>query len=256
MREKPRPVPDPQARTRTRRWRDCAAWSVLVLAAAAAAQAIAAQAQPPEAPGSEELTISADAILAPWTGDLDGMIDRRVVRLLTVYSKTYYFIDHAVARGMVQDFGRLLEDYLNKKLKAEGKLERKNVKLRVIIIPVSRDELLPALVAGKGDIAAATLTITDARQQDVDFAAPMYPNVSELVVSGPAADPVSSDRVPDWAPLRNFSMRAAIASCVAISGTVPDRGGTVCGATATGSALVSTFASAGAAGPGGGAESQ
>jgi Bacterial extracellular solute-binding proteins, family 3 len=64
--------------------------------------------------------------------------------------------------------------------------------VQVVFIPVARDDLLPALAAGKGDIAAADLTITDERQQLVDFSSPVYSNVSEVVVSGPASPAVSS----------------------------------------------------------------
>ena len=34
------------------------------------------------------------AISEPWSGDLDGMIERRVIRVLTVYGLGRYFIDH------------------------------------------------------------------------------------------------------------------------------------------------------------------
>ena len=61
-----------------------------------------------------------------------------------------------------------------------------------MFIPVARGELLQALAAGKGDIAASNLTVTEERQQLVDFSAPLYRNVSEVVVSGPASPAVSS----------------------------------------------------------------
>lgn len=32
-------------------------------------------------------------ITKPWTGDLSGMIERRMVRVLTTYSKTQYFTE-------------------------------------------------------------------------------------------------------------------------------------------------------------------
>ena len=83
------------------------------------------------------------------------MIERRVIRVLTVNSKTIYFVDKGVLRGTAVDYARLFEEELNKKLLAEKKLKNKNLKVRVVFIPVQRDELLPALVAGKGDIAAA-----------------------------------------------------------------------------------------------------
>ena len=62
----------------------------------------------------------------------------------------------------------------------------------MVFIPVARGDMLQALAAGKGDIAAANLTITEERQKLVDFSSPVYPNVSEVVVSGPASPAVSS----------------------------------------------------------------
>ena len=44
--------------------------------------------------------------------------------------------------------------------RAFEKRKTKHLRVIVVFIPASRDELLPALVAGRGDIAAANLTIT------------------------------------------------------------------------------------------------
>lgn len=141
----------------------------------------------PSPPPREELTISPDESMKPWTGDLDAMIERRFIRVLVAYSKTFYFVDNGTPRGATYDAFRLFEEDLNKKLAKEKKLKQKHLKMRAVFIPVARDELLPALVAGKGDIAAANLTVTPDRQQLVDFAAPVYTDVSELLVSGPAS---------------------------------------------------------------------
>jgi ABC-type amino acid transport substrate-binding protein len=62
----------------------------------------------------------------------------------------------------------------------------------MVFIPVQRDQLLPWLAAGKGDIAAASLTITPERRKLVDFTAAGMKNVSEVVVSGPASPKVAS----------------------------------------------------------------
>ncbi|MNM87097.1 membrane-bound lytic transglycosylase F [compost metagenome] len=154
----------------------------------AATEAMAA----PESPEREQLTLSTDSAMKPWSGDLDGMIERRVIRVLTVYSKTFYFVDRGVQRGTTYDFFRVFEEDLNKKLVKDKKLKHKALKVRVMLIPVARDELLPALLAGKGDIAASNLTVTEERRHLVDFTSPVYRNVSEVVVSGPDSPAVSS----------------------------------------------------------------
>ncbi len=120
------------------------------------------------------------------TGDLDEMIAKRRIRVLVVYSKTFYFIDRGRQRGTTYDFGRAFEDDLNRRL-GTGHL-----KVNVIFIPVSRDELLPGLVEGRGDIAAANLTITDKRRQQVDFSDPIASGVNEIVVTGPKSPPIGS----------------------------------------------------------------
>ena len=66
------------------------------------------------------------ALVGKWTGDLDGMIERRVIRVLTVYSKTTFFVDKGAQLGLVVDALTLFEDDLNKKLKA------KHVRVHVI----------------------------------------------------------------------------------------------------------------------------
>jgi membrane-bound lytic murein transglycosylase MltF len=146
----------------------------------------------PQTPPREQLTITPAEAMQPWTGDLDSMIARQMIRVLTVYSKTFYFVNKGVQRGATYDFLQQFEGALNERLAKEHKLKHKHLKVRVVCIPVNRDELLPALVAGKGDIVAANLTMTAKREQLVDFSSPVYRNVSELVVSGPASPVVSS----------------------------------------------------------------
>jgi membrane-bound lytic murein transglycosylase MltF len=114
----------------------------------------------------------------PWVGDLDVMIARRTIRALVVYSKTFYFLDGVKQRGLSYDLLKEFESFVNRKFKTG------TLKVNVILIPVARDELLPALVAGRGDLAVANLTVTDKRKQQVDFSAPFMTGVSEIVVTG------------------------------------------------------------------------
>ena len=164
-------------------------------AAPATAQSTSEAPPPAQAPAPQEaadgtLTIALE--YKPWTGDLDGMVERGFIRVLTVNSKTIHFLDKGVLRGTVVDYARLFEEELNKQLAAEKKLKNKNLKVKLVFIPVRRDELLPGLAAGKGDIAAANLTVTPERQKLVDFTSAGMSNVSEVVVSGPASPKIAS----------------------------------------------------------------
>jgi membrane-bound lytic murein transglycosylase MltF len=121
-----------------------------------------------------------------WTGDLDEMVERGVVRALVAYSLGQYFLDGATQRGATYEALTEFEKFLNERL------GRKTLKVPVLIIPVQRNELLPALERGLGDIAAANLTITRSRLKEVDFSDPFLTDVRELVVTGPAGPELRS----------------------------------------------------------------
>jgi membrane-bound lytic murein transglycosylase MltF len=121
-----------------------------------------------------------------WKGDLDGMVRRRVIRALVVNSKTFYFLDMGRQYGASYEGLKAFETELNRKRKT------KNRKVQVYFIPVSRDELIPALLSGRGDIAAANLTITPERRKQVDFSTPIAGNVSEIVVTGSSSPKIAS----------------------------------------------------------------
>ncbi len=123
-------------------------------------------------------------LLKPWKGDLDGMIERRYIRVLTVNSPVLYFVDRGRQRGVVFEMARRFEDYLNKKL------EKRHVRVHVVILPVGRDEVLPRLAGGQGDLAMAQLTITPEREAVVDFSIPVIRDVSEILVTGPGSKPI------------------------------------------------------------------
>jgi len=122
----------------------------------------------------------------PWKGDLDGMVKRRMIRVLTPYSKTHYFIDQGVQRGVTYDALKQFEDELNTKLKTG------NLRVHVVFVPTSRDKLQAALLEGRGDIAAANITVTPERRGLADFVEPTFTNVKELVVTGPGAPAIAN----------------------------------------------------------------
>ena len=114
-----------------------------------------------------------------WIGDFDGMVERKKIRVLVALNKMMFFFDGPRMRGTSVDGFSEFEKFINDKLKS------KNIKVQVIFIPTTRDNLLPALVEGYGDIVSANLTITDEREKIVDFSDPFLTGVNEVVITGP-----------------------------------------------------------------------
>jgi membrane-bound lytic murein transglycosylase MltF len=156
--------------------------SGLALIASTAAAQTPAQTSTTGSSGKSGLAVPREK----WIGDLDGMIKRRIVRVLVPYSKTYYFVDRAVQRGLSYDVTRLLEADLNKKLKTG------HMRLSVVCIPVNRGQMIPGLLEGQGDIAMGNLTITPERLKHVDFTQPFMRHAVEIAISGPGAEPLTT----------------------------------------------------------------
>ena len=153
----------------------CIAW-------AAPAQAPAASAPVPQ---QRELDLRA----RPWKGDFDAMVERRAIRFLVPYSRTLYFTDHGIERGVTAELARDFERWVNTKYKA--KLGKRPVTVFLIVTP--RDKMLERLNEGRGDIIAGNLTVTDERLELVDFVAPKDRTPTrELVVTGPSAPKLAS----------------------------------------------------------------
>ena len=83
-------------------------------------------------------------------------------------------------------------EFLVRSGSARGRAVQCYLTVRFIFIAVRRDQLLPALVEGKGDIAAANLTVTPERRQLVDFAAPILTDVREVVLTRPQSPAVAN----------------------------------------------------------------
>jgi len=122
----------------------------------------------------------------PFKGDLEEMVARRLIRVGVAFNRTLYFVDQGVQRGAAFEYGKLMEDELNKR--------RKTGNLTVVFwfVPLPRDRLLPALVEGRVDMVIAQLTVTPERQKLVDFTHPTRTGVDEIVVTGPGVPAIAS----------------------------------------------------------------
>jgi membrane-bound lytic murein transglycosylase MltF len=171
--------------------------AILLEAGPAPAATPPASAPAAKKPAADALPISGQK----WTGDLDGMVKRRQIRALVVFSRTQYFVDKGRQHGTAYEALRAFEDRLN----AQRKL--KHLKVHVLFIPTSRDDLVPALLEGRGDIAVGALTITPERLKQVDFSVPTYRGVNEIVVTGAKAPALGS--VDDLSGKEVFARRSS-----------------------------------------------
>ena len=150
-----------------------------------------AQASPPpvttNAATDEEREL--DVRAKPWLGDFDAMVERRVVRFLVPYSRSLYFVDHGIERGVTAELARDFERWINAKYTRQ--LGKRPVTVFLIVTP--RDVMLQRLNEGRGDIIAGNLTVTDERLKVLDFVAPKDRTpIRELIVTGPSAPKLKS----------------------------------------------------------------
>ncbi len=100
--------------------------------------------------------------------DLKGIQERRVLRVLTRNNALTYLLYRGGQFGFEYDLSALLAEALG-------------VRLEVLVAP-SRSELIPWLLEGRGDLIAASLTVTDDREQRVVFSRP-YMYTDEVIVA-------------------------------------------------------------------------
>jgi membrane-bound lytic murein transglycosylase MltF len=126
------------------------------------------------------------AVHKPFTGDFDEMVKRRAIRVAVTFNRTHYFIDKGQERGITYEGLKSFENDLNTDLKTG------NMKLHVVIVPLSRDLLYPALEKGTVDMVAAMVPVRPEAEKLVAFSEPTRTNVNEVVVTGPGAPPIAT----------------------------------------------------------------
>ncbi len=114
----------------------------------------------------------------PQPGDLESILQKRELRALVVYERGFYFLDRGSQYGILVNQLQGFERWLNNIYLAKEK-----VKLKVVYIPVRQDKLLDYLAEGRGDLVAATMTVTPTRREQVAFSRPLISSIEEWVVS-------------------------------------------------------------------------
>jgi membrane-bound lytic murein transglycosylase MltF len=130
---------------------------------------------------AENLLAAEDMLLAPRVGDMDSINEWRGIRILTVYSTGQYYFHKGQEKGFTKEWADLLEKFINRNNPSKA------LKVRAVIVPVARNQLVPALLAGRGDLIIANLSITQEREEVLDFSIPVSKPLSEILVTGPSA---------------------------------------------------------------------
>lgn len=125
-------------------------------------------------------------VAMPFTGDLDEMEARRMIRVGVAFNRTHYFVDQGTQRGLTVAYLREFENALNTARRT------RNLRIHIVIVPLPRELLLNALTEGRIDAVAAQWTITPEREKVVAFSRPLRRNVSEIVVTAPGVPAVGS----------------------------------------------------------------
>jgi membrane-bound lytic murein transglycosylase MltF len=155
--------------------------ATLGLVSFGAAPTLLAQTAPTKPSESKAAAAPALQAAAPWTGDFDEMLKRRYIRVLVASSKTQYYVVNGVQRGTSYEVMKAFEDWINRKYPQKTR----NLRLHVVFVPVSRNQFVPRLNGGRGDLAVGAIPITPERAKVVDFSQPMTTDVKEIAVTGP-----------------------------------------------------------------------
>ena len=137
---------------------------------------------------NNESDIIINTIVSQKTGDLDMMLKDRLIRVLVIPTKIMYRVDKGKKSGVMYEMMREFEKNINKHYPAK----LKHLTKHITFVPVSREELIPALLEGRGDIAVADIAITAKKKETIDFSDPFYKNVNEIIITGPASTEIKT----------------------------------------------------------------
>ena len=117
---------------------------------------------------AEAAKIEADA---PINYDLDKIVESGVLKVITTYSPTGYFIYKGETMGFEYEIFKRLADHLNIDME--------------IVLAKNIDSVIPMLNRGEGDIIALGYTITQDRKEDVSFTDPYLITHQSLIQRKP-----------------------------------------------------------------------
>uniref|UniRef100_Q025D7 Lytic transglycosylase, catalytic n=1 Tax=Solibacter usitatus (strain Ellin6076) TaxID=234267 RepID=Q025D7_SOLUE len=132
----------------------------------------------PETNTFEHPALQEQLVHERWRGDLDGIVSRRILRVLVAPNKLGFYFDGSEIRGALYEFCREFEHFLNRKLHTG------NLAIHLVFVPIGRDNLLPKLAEGYGDLVATLMVRSNQPQYAVDFTDSLFDDARAVIVSG------------------------------------------------------------------------
>ena len=87
----------------------------------------------------EELEEILDRPVRAFTGDLDEIRERRIIRVLTTYNQSNFFLAGGRIHGFEYELLAKYEEHLNKNV------SRRSIRTDMVFVPVQKEQLLPLL---------------------------------------------------------------------------------------------------------------
>ncbi len=117
--------------------------------------------------------------LEPFTGDLDVLVERGVIRVLVAPGRTHY----EGGQGRMVDAAAAFERFVNQRIAPRS--------ITVVVTPSSETSIVADVIAGQADISANLLRTIE-RDDRLAFARPWRTGVREIIVTGPGIAPLVS----------------------------------------------------------------
>ena len=124
---------------------------------------------------------------AQWTGDFDGMVKRRRIRVLTPVQQDALLHRQGRPARPGPRRRRQARRPINATLKTTPA-----TKVHVVFVPTSRDALYLGVDGGTRRRHRRNVTITPERAKLVDFTIPARTGVTQIVVTGPGAPAIAT----------------------------------------------------------------
>jgi membrane-bound lytic murein transglycosylase MltF len=110
-------------------------------------------------------------------GGLENILKKKYLRVLTTKNPYDYYIHQGKTKGLQYEMVKEFTKYLNEKY-----VKKNELRIVFEMIPVDFDQLIPMLIAGKGDVIAVGLTRTSKRETRIRFVNP-YQKVDDVIIT-------------------------------------------------------------------------